>query len=401
MSSGNPATKSRRLNLAESAEMMENKKDIIIKLKKGYKFHTGDPLTPEDIKFTVQQTQMDYNKNVFAGIFGEIAKVEIVDDHTFIYRFHEPFAPWQDTMWMGICSKKYFEKVGKEKFRSHPVGCGPFKFKKRVLGEYITIELVKDHVEHKPDFDEIKYFIVPDPITRVAMLEAKQLDLIYDILPHQIAELKKHAHIKIKKAAAPSLFYLSIKPSFFPEIKDVKIRMAINHAINRQQIIDKVFFKEGYPLYTWANKGEIGYDPSFIVEYNVDKARNLLKESNYVHGTPIVIAYTTIMPNAPIVATIIQKYLKNIGLNAMLTQLDYGTYLAYARNKDTRAGHMALSGFPVDQDPNTRMALGVGSKSAYSYYTDRPNQKEMDDLVKAQSMETDHEKRLKILNRIH
>jgi ABC-type transport system substrate-binding protein len=401
MGSGNPETQSRRLNLAESAEMMENKKDILIKLKKGYTFHTGDPLTSEDIKFTIEQAQMPENTNVIANIFDEIKEVEIVDDHTVIYKFHEPFAPWQDAMWLGLCSKKYYKKVGRAKFRSHPVGCGPMKFKERKMGEYILVERYENHPEHKPDFKQIKYYIVPDPITRSSMLITKELDLIFDVLPHQMPELKKHPHIKIKIAQPPSMYYLSIKPSFFPEIKDIKVRMAMNHAVNRQEIVDKVFFKEGYPLYTWANKGEIGYDTSYTVEYNVEKARKLLKESNYKHGTPIVISYTSMAPNAPIVATIVQKYLRNIGMNAMTSQLEYGTYLAYARNKDPRAGHMCLSNFAVEIDPNIHLALGMGSKSTYSYYTDRPNQKEMDNLIKAQSKETDPNKRLEILKKIH
>ncbi len=401
MSAANPDTGMRRMGVAESVELMQNKKDILIKLKKGYKFHTGDPLTPEDVKFSVEQIQMPDNANVFAGIFGEIDQIEIVDGHTLIYRFHEPYAPWQDTMWMGIGSKNYYEKAGKEKFRSHPVGCGPFKLKERKLGEYITLDVFPNHPEIKPDFQELKFIIVPDPITRLTMLEAKELDLIYDVLPHQVEELKQQPHIAIKKAQVPSLYYLSIKPTFFPELKDVKVRMAMSHAINRQEIVDKVFFKEGYPLYTWANKGEIGYDPGFTIDYNVEKARKLLKESNYEHGNPLVITYTSVMPNAPIVATIVQKYFKNIGMNAMITQLEYGTYLTYSRNRDPRAGHMALSAFAVDQDPNTHLALGMGSGSTYCYYTDRPNQKEMDSLISAQSKETDPEKRLEILKKIH
>ena len=62
---------------------------------------------------------------------------------------------------------------------------------------------------------------------------------------------------------------------------------------------------------------------------------------------------------------------------------------------------MALSAFAVDQDPNTHLALGMGSTSTYCYYTDRPNQEEMDNLIAAQSKETNMEKRLEILNRIH
>ncbi len=71
---------------------------------------------------------------------------------------------------------------------------------------------------------------------------------------------------------------------------------------------------EGYPLYMYASKSELGYDPTFTYEFNPDKARKLLKQSSYKPGTPIIMSYTSAIPNAPLVAVTLQKYLADIGI---------------------------------------------------------------------------------------
>ena len=391
----------RKLELAESVKVMENKKDVLLKLKKGVKFHTGDPLTVHDVKFTIEQCQDPRNANTFAGSLDEIESMEIVDDYTLIFHFYEPFAPWQEVMRVGIASKKYYEKVGRKKFRKNPVGSGPFRFVKRRISEHIILEGVENHPDYNGEFKRIKLMIVTDPVTRVNMLKTGEVDLIYEILPHQIKELKGYNKLTVKSAEIPSLYYLSIKPSLFPVIKDKNVRLAITHGINRQEIINRIYLKQGYPLYMWANKGELGYDPKIVIEYNPQKARDLLKKSSYKPGTPIYLTYTSAMPNSSIVALMIQHYLKNIGMTVKLQQIEYGAYLTYARDGDKRSGHMALSVFTTVLDPQVRLMMSMISDAAYCYYKDRPNQKKMDDLILAQAAETDPKKRLKILAEIH
>ena len=89
-------------------------------------------------------------------------------------------------------------------------------------------------------------------------------------------------------------------------------------------------------MYEFISRGERGYDPKVKFEFDPEKSRKLVKTSSYVPGTPMVLSYTSASPTAPLVATILQKYLQDIGLTVKLQQLETGTAATYARTKDRR-----------------------------------------------------------------
>jgi peptide/nickel transport system substrate-binding protein len=235
----NPYTGERtfEFSLSESVEVMPNGKDIKFRIGKDHIFHTGDPVTAHDVKWTYEQCANPANANLMAAPLDEIEDIEILDDFTFIFRFYEPYAAWRELLWIGICSQKYYEKVGKEKFRKHPVGSGPFRFVERKIGESITLEADPNFrwkervpytdantqeqktkvVERKVDFGTLKFLIVPDEVTRLAMLETGELDPVSDILPHHVKRLERNKQVLIKRATtAPSLFAIAARPDNYP-----------------------------------------------------------------------------------------------------------------------------------------------------------------------------------------
>jgi peptide/nickel transport system substrate-binding protein len=389
--------------LAESFQVMENQKDIKVTLRKDARFHTGDAVTSQDVKFTYEQCADPNNANLMAGALDEIEEIEILDDHTFIFRFWEPYAAWKELMWIGICSKDYYDKVGKKTFRKHPVGSGPFRFVERKIGEHITLEVVQDHYAgNAPNFKTLMFIIIPDELSRMAMLETGELDLISDVLPHQAKRLERVTHVKVKSTSqVPSLYGVAYRCLTYPSMKDKKLKRAINHAINRQEIVDKIFLGAGYPLYMYASKSELGYDPGFAYEFNPHKARQLLKESSYKSGTPIILTYTSAIPNAPLVAVTLQKCLADVGISVKLQQLEAGTQATYARSKDPREGPLVLFAWAGGRDPSTRLLLSIVSTSIYGGYPNRPNKEEMDKWCVDQAHELDEEKRRTILQQIH
>ncbi|MBW1849239.1 MAG: ABC transporter substrate-binding protein [Deltaproteobacteria bacterium] len=409
-------------SLTKSARVMENGKDIRIIMSKGFTFHTGDPVTAHDIKWTYAQCVNPDNANLMGGPLEEIEEIEVIDDYNLIFRFYEPYAAWMELLWIGISSKNYYEKVGKEKFRQHPVGSGPFRFVEREVGASVTLEAYKGYtwidkvkyydkkskktiskkVEQKVDFNTLKFLIVQDEITRIAMLETGELDLINHILPHNLKRLKQKKHIKIKRESrVPSLYALSYKPDNYPIFKDNNFSRAFYHAINRQEIIDNLFLGEGYPLYLFAAKSELGYDPKIVFEFNPDKARKLIQQSSYKPGTPITLSYTSAVPNSQLIVAIIQKYMKDVGVNIKLQQLEAGVQATYSRNRDPKEGHMTLYAWAGGRDPSTRLILTLPSDSIYNNWRTRKNKELIDTLTFAQARETNKKKRLAILSRIH
>jgi peptide/nickel transport system substrate-binding protein len=388
--------------LAESLEVTENGKDIKVKLRKDSVFHTGDPVTAEDVKWTYEECANPSNANMMAGPLDEIEDIEVIDDHHLIFRFYDPYAAWQELMWVGICSKKYFDKVGKKKFRSHPVGSGAFRFVERKIGESVTLEAVEDYPTYDVGFKTLKFITVPDDVTRLAMLETGELDLVSGVLPHQLRRLKRNKHVKIKTSdRVPSLFGIAALPLTDPVMADPYLGKAIRHAINRQEIVDKIFLGEGYPMYTYASKSELGFDPTVKFEFDPDKSREYLKKSSYKPGQELILTYTSMTPNAPLVAAVIQKYLQDVGITVKLRQLEEGLAATYTRNRDKRLGHLRLYGWAGGRDPSTRLLLSVLSTSPYASYTNRPKKEKVDALVMAQARETDAGKRKAILKELH
>ena len=399
----NPETGERTIknSLSESVQLLDGK-DIKFTLRKNARFHTGDPLTAHDVKFTFEEMVNPKNANVVAGPLDEIEEIEVVDDYTVIFRMYEPYAAWKELFWVGICSKAYFKKVGWQKFRSHPVGSGPFRFVEWKKGQYIHLEAVPDHPVSKVDFKTLKLVIIPDDTTRLAMLETGEIDLMTDVLPHNVQRLKKRQGIIIKKETrVPSLFAIALRADTYPILKDANIGKAINHGINRQEIIDRVFLGEGYPLYMNASKTELGWEPTVHFEFNPEKARSFLKQSKYKPGTPLILSYSSSVPMAGMIAAIVQRYLKDVGITVQLQQLEAGLQVTYAVSKDPREGHLSLFTWPGGRDPSTRILLTIPSTAAMCRYTDRPKQKELDRLAMAQAQELNPEKRLAQLQEMH
>ncbi len=411
-----------RSSLTKFAEVLANGKDIKFIMTKGNFFHTGDPVTAHDVKFTYEQCVDPNNAMLMAGLLDEIEEIEIIDDYSFVFRFYEPYAAWRELLWIGICSKKYYEKVGKEKFAKHPVGSGPFRFVSRKISESITLEAnekfrwkedievydrktkktVTKEIERKVEFKTLKFIIVSDDITRLAMLETGEVDLVSDILPHNAKRLERNKRVKVKRATdVPSLYALSSKPDNYPIFKDYKFNKAFYHAINRQEIVDKIFFGEGYPMYMFASKSELGYDPSFTYEFNPDKARDLVKQSSYKPGTPIILTYTSAVPNGQLVAATIQRYMKNVGVTIKLQKLEAGVQATYARARDPKEGHLTLYTWSGGRDPSTRLLLTIPSASIYNSWATRKYKDLLDDLTIRQARELDPKKRLALLDELH
>jgi len=395
-----PKTGEYMFELAESIEVLPNKKDFKVKLKKGVKFHTGDPVTAHDIVFTQEQRLVPENGYVWANLAEEVEETEIIDDYTFIIRFYEPYGPWRELMRGFICSKKYYENAGKEKFRKHPIGSGPFRFVEYKTNEIVTLEAVDSH-RKKVGFKTLKFVYVLDKIAQISMLKTGELDLIFHIPPHEIKELKQFKKIKIKRGKRnPSANGIGFDQYNYPFMNDFNLRQALRHAVNNRELTEKIFLGEAYPLYQSFGKASMVYDPTMSIEYNPQKAREFLKKSSY-KGQELLFTYSTAMPYAKQVTQAIQKYLKEIGMKVQLQQIEGAMLATYTRSRDKRKGHMSLWTYAPSFDPNFKLMLSVLSSGPFTIYHNRPNKEEMDKLVLAQSHEIDLEKRKAILKRIN
>lgn len=399
MTRPDPITGEWRPYLAEEIELLPNGKDIRLKLRPGARFHTGGLVTAADVEFSCRMFADDKaNPNIYARYFKRISAIQIIDDHNLILQFSSPAVDWERLLQiMYVGSQKYYEKVGAARFHSHPVGSGPFKFIKHEIGESVTLEAVANHPQCPPNFDRLVIRIIPDQLTRVFALETGQADLIFPVSSINVPRLEKTPGISVKTQVVPSFYGIAINSTAHPEILDTNFRLAINHAINRDEIVERLFQGQAYPLHSFISPTEFGYNPSIKFKFDPAKAKKILAKSAYRPGTPITATYLHKMPQAIEVFTAIQTYLGDIGVKLKMEQMEDVVFHTLARKKDPSL-MLGASIWHGLQDPTMRLKLGVKTGGIYSLYQGRAD---IDQLIDEQDRTFDKPKRKALIEQIY
>ncbi len=174
-------------SLAESWSESPDKLTYEFKLRQGVKFHNGDPFTADDVVFS-------FGRAKGAELHEKVKEVVAVDPYTVRFVLHEP---WPDFMTMygtlasgasWITPKKYFEKVGLDGFRKHPIGLGPYKFVSMKPGIELVMEANEEYWRKVPSVKRLVFLSVPEGTTRLAMLKNGEVDVAY-LLEGQLGEV--------------------------------------------------------------------------------------------------------------------------------------------------------------------------------------------------------------------
>ncbi len=232
--------------LAKSWKLGNKGKSIELNMDERARFTNGDPVTCHDVKFSWQQWSA--GRSPFRSVSRKVKDVQINSDINCVLHLKRPDADWKwEIMRMQIGSKNYFEKVGKKQFAKKPMGSGPYRFVKRIPGTSFELEAVENHWFHTADFKTMKFMIADDPVTRMALLEKGVVDMTFPVDPFHVARLEKSSKIKVKTASIPSLNALGFNSFSYDIMADKNLRLAINYAINRQEICDEIFMGKCYP----------------------------------------------------------------------------------------------------------------------------------------------------------
>lgn len=394
-------------NLATSWEISEDGLTWVFHLREDVKFHDGVPFTAIDVKTTIEkQTHPDLVGNYVAyvnpfrtlqgfeeyrnGKAQEIEGIKVVDDHTVQFNFVEPSGTF--LLGLGISSILPHHKIkdidptelfGNEYFK-HPIGTGPFEIKEIVEGDYYLFSAYEDYHRGRPKIDEIVVRNL-DPLLAVAN---KQVDF-YVTYTLDIIEEAEKSEYELNVATDPMRFqYFRINQQRAP-FDDINFRKALIHAIDREAIIDT--FYGGYARITTGLMGP-GYwhnDELEPLEYDVNKARSLVKESSYDGREFDLIYYYPDELSRDLVATI-QYFWKEAGINAKLRLVDGATATAivYGDRKDEFTIVYAARAY---EDPSWLADYTTGHSSNYSGYSS----KQYDELIDKAQKTIDLEERRK------
>ena len=325
--------------LALSWKAGEDGKSWTFKLRPGVKFHDGSEMSAEDVQFTLMEgfRRPKAKASRVRQFRKGIKDVKVVDPLTVTVVTAKPWPtfPYDMSFQPGIegivLPKAYIKKVGWDGFAQKPVGTGPWKFVKHEVGNFIEFEAVKDHWRKSPNFDRLRTVLVKEAATRVAMLKTGQVD-VARISLDEVQDVTK-AGLKIAEDPQPTSVRIHLYATYYDKagpVKDVRVRQALNLAVNRQEIVDTLLHGKGKPAAVFPSSPiSIGY-PADLKPYPYDpaKAKKLLAEAGYPNGFSIKLfalptgGFTQYLQLAEIVA----GYWEAIGVKTSIVPTDIGAF---------------------------------------------------------------------------
>ncbi len=317
------------LALADQFDFPEDAQSATFRLRQGIKFHDGSPITTEDVKWSYE----NYRGSSATVLHEKTKDIKLVDDRTIRFEFTEPFLDFPILLGTGnlcgagwVVPKKYYEQVGKDGFLQKPIGAGPYKLVSQEPGAKIVMEAFEDYYRpvHIKRFEIIG---VPEAATRMAMVEREEADIIYLIEGQLIPRAKRNSKIMLAPVLSGS-WWLEF-PGFLAEpnnpFRDKRVREAISLAIDRKAINDAESGGMGKVSGNWIND-DVEYAlewPEF--EFNVAKAKALMKEAGHPNGFKV--DWLTVVPNYFSRGERVISQLKAIGIDTRLQTMERGVYL--------------------------------------------------------------------------
>ncbi len=321
--------------LAESWEPSEDGLSWFLNLRQGVSFHDGTPFNAEAVKYNLDRfiAKGDFEgeeEAVFAFLLGRVIEVEVVDEYTVQIYLDDVFAPIASHLshsFIGMHSPASLEALDAGEYVEEPVGTGPFKFVAWDRGEKLVMEKNDDYWGDAPQLDSVTFMFVPEAGSRVIMLETGEVHAIMAVPPTDIDRLEAEEDIDVVFQNSVRVIYIgfNLERDLF---KDVKVRQALNYAIDKEAIISTIFQGVGEPSSAPIVPAIFGYTQVGPYDYDPDKARELLAEAGYADGFDIELYHPTgRYPQDATVTEAVQAMLAEVGINASLTTYDWGTYL--------------------------------------------------------------------------
>jgi len=313
------------------------------KLRKGIKFHNGEPFDAESVKFSLERLVDPNLKMRGASPFAPLSRVEIVDSHT--VRIHTK-APWPilDTLMSAgqaaMLPPKYYREKEMAYVARNPVGSGPFKFVRWMKDEQIELTANEQYWRGAPKIKTLIFRPIPDDAVRVAALQNGEIDIAVNIPPHLATIIANHPKLFLSTAPSVRTIQLMYYTHEFDRqhklvgpypgpVADRRVRLAMNYAVDVDEIIKSVLDGKGVRIATLLTSKHFGFDPALKpIKQDLAKAKRLLAEAGFPNGLDVVL-------NSPQgryvrdkeVAEALAGQLTKAGIRTQLKTHEWGAYL--------------------------------------------------------------------------
>lgn len=315
--------------IAEKYEISEDAKVYTFTLRDGVKFHNGNAVTAEDVKYSIERCADTSNGEPLVSAYSIIESVNILDDKTVEIVLSEPNTEFLAYMTTAILPKDY------DKTETEPIGTGPFQYVSRNPQENIILEKNEEYWGEKAHLDEVEFRIVADADMLVTNLKGGSIDMAMRLTSLQAAELTEGFHIEEGTMNLVQALYLNNETE---PLNHEKVRQALCYAVNPEEIMMMIADGKGVRVGTSMYPGlKKYYDEAFSSYYEQDyeKAKALLKEAGYADGFDLEITVCSADQPHVDTAQVIAEQLKNIGVNVTIQPIEWEAWLeeVYAGRK--------------------------------------------------------------------
>jgi len=385
-----PGTTETIPGLAEDYQISEDGLEYTFKLRPGVKFHTTEYFTPtrdlnaDDVVYSFERqwkSDNPWNKYVAGanweyfngmGLPDLLESVEKVDDLTVRIKLKRPEAPFLASLAMpfaSIMSKEYLDKLEADGqmnlLNQQPVGTGPFQFVAYQQDAVIRYKANENYHNGKQKIDDLVFAITPDASVRYQKLKAGECHLMPYPNSADVEEIKADPNLKVQEQEGLNVAYLAYNTKIAP-FDDVRVRKALNHAINKEAIVEAVFqgqatpAKNPIPPTMWSYNDAIEDDA-----YDLDQAKKLLEEAGVgnfdmkIWAMPVSRPY---MLNARRAAEIMQADFQKIGVNVEIVSYEWAEYLERSKAED-RDGAVMLGWTGDNGDPDNFLHTLLGCEA--------------------------------------
>jgi len=342
-----PGTHDVEPGLATAWQSSEGGRVWTFQLRRGVRFHDGTPFDAEAVRFSFERQRDpahpfyrdDYQ--YWEGTYGNIQKIEVIDQYTVRIRIAEPYAPFEATLAMfpvAIVSPAAVRKYGDD-YGDHPVGTGPFRMVSWKRNERIVLERNPEYWGDVPDLERLVFQTIPDGRQRLVALEGGAIDIAYSILPEELQFVELHPDLSLHRTAADNVSYLAMNTTH-PPFDGVRVRRAANHAVNKEPIVKLLYQGQAdvahgpLPRTLWAYNElaePYAYDPP--------RARELLataEAEGRFDGGRIYTLYAPTTPRLYLpdphgVARALQAMLADVGIKTRLVMQPFDAHIADVR----------------------------------------------------------------------
>jgi peptide/nickel transport system substrate-binding protein len=385
-------------SLAESWSVSADGLTYDFVLRKGTRFHTGEPVTADDVKFSFERY-----RGIFARTLKErVAGIDTPDAAHVRFRLKTAWpdfllyygTPATGSGW--VVSRKYVEKVGEDGFKKAPVGAGPYRFVSSTPGVELVLEAFDDYWRKVPSVKRLVFKAVPDASTRLAMLKRGDTDIGFSFDGPLADEVRRTPGLVLRPTPFTSTHWLAFTDQWDPKSPwhDRRVRLAANHAVNHQAINQAEALGFAKITNSIIPASFDFYWPPPPPVYDLARAKQLLAEAGYPNGFDAGDFWCDAGSSTVSASEALLNDLAAAGIRSRLRPLERAAFFKANQEKKLKNVVYNLSG--TAGSAATRLEAFVVSTGLYAYggYPD------IDGLYREQTAELDHKKREATLRRI-